>query len=316
MNQKIWTLLLAISSVGACTSKKFDEPQKLGGKWVTAAHLNLGYDTYMNYCMQCHGVNGDGLGPAAPGLNPPPRNFHQGTFKFGSVTSGELPTDDDLKKVVRYGLRGTPMLPWDISDERLDAVIQYIKTFSPVWKTAAAGTPQTTTPDPWGAAKAAEAIAQGRKIYHGLAQCYTCHPGYASLAEISAYSESISGNPVKTVREHPDLSILQDSSYGHKFMPPDFTKSPIKTGGSIAELYRVLGTGVGGTSMPTWKGMLSPKGDEAESESNLWAVAYYVNSLYRLQFDWEKRKAFFAELNAKRANDGPLAVDASKPSIQ
>lgn len=299
--------------LGGCLSDTFQGPQKLGGKWVSSKTLNLGHDTYMNYCMQCHGIAGDGNGPAAQGMTPPPRDFRQGVFKFGSVTSGELPTDDDLKHTVRYGLRGTAMLPWDISDERLDAVVQYIKTFGKAWKEGTAGTPQATTPDPWGEAKASEAIALGRKVYHGMAQCYTCHASYAPLKDVNEATKEMTGNSVPAMRADPDLAILQDSSYGHKFMPPDFTKNSIKTGGDIATIYKVLGTGVGGTSMPSWKGLLSAKGDEAESDARLWALAYYVNSLHKLKFDWEARKKFFAELNAARAND-TIAAAAPPPA--
>jgi mono/diheme cytochrome c family protein len=304
---------LATLSLSSCLSEKFKGPYQLGGKTVSAKVLNLGHDTYMQYCMQCHGVNGDGLGPASYGAYPPPRNFKQGIIKFGSVSSGEYPTDDDLKHTIRYGLRGTPMLPWDISDERLDAVVQYIKTFSQVGvdpKTRPSiepGTPQTLTPDPFGPGKEAEAIALGRKVYHGMAQCYTCHPSYASLAEVNAYSKDLTGNGVSEMRPDADLSILQDSSYGHKFMPPDFTKTQIKTGGDIASLYKVLGTGVGGTTMPAWKGNLSTLEDEAakekQSEERLWALAYYVNSLHKLKYNDVARKTFFEELNGKRQAD-------------
>lgn len=305
--------LISMLALGACDSQTFDSPQKLGGKWVSKRTLNLGHDTYMNYCMQCHGVSGEGNGPASIGLSPQPRNFKQGIYKFASVPSGELPTDADLKKVIRYGLRGTPMLPWDISDERLEAVVQYIKTFSPVWKTQVAGTPQTKTPDPWGAAKADEAIALGKKVYHGMAQCYSCHPSFAPLNEVADASKEMTGNAVQQMRVDPQLSILQDSSYGHKYMPPDFTKSDIRTGGDIESLYQVIGAGVGGTSMPAWKNLLSATGDEAESDKRLWAVAYYVNSLHKLKYDFQARKAFFADLNGKRAHD---PVPASTPATK
>ncbi len=305
MKKQFWVSMqiVLLSLFAACTSKKFDGPEYIGGQLVSGKTLNVGYDTYMRYCFQCHGVAGDGKGPASYGMNPQPRNFQQGLFKFGSVTSGELPTDEDLKRTIRYGLKGTQMLPWDLSDERLNAVVQYIKTFSPAWKTAKAGSPQSTTADPWGPEMASAAIMQGKKIYHGLAQCQQCHPHYATLAEIDAYSKEITGNGVDSLRENPELSVLQDSSYGHKFMPPDYTKSPIKSlrnGEEIASIYRVLGAGVGGTSMPAWKGMMSPKGDEAESEKNLWALSYYVHSLHQLKYNEDARKKFFTELNAKR----------------
>jgi len=246
--------------------------------------------------MQCHGVNGDGQGPAAQGSEPLPRNFKSGIFKFGSVSSGELPSDYDLKKTIRYGLRGTPMLPWDISNERLDAVVQYIKTFSPRWKEEKPGTPQELTEDPWpakGEGYKEMAILQGKKVYHGFAQCYTCHPSYASVEEINQYSKELTGNGVNSIRENPHLSTLLDSSHEVKIMPPDFTKNYIKTGGEISEIYRILGAGIGGTAMPAWKGLLSPKGDNAESEQNIWALSYYVNYLHGLKYDMKARKDFF-----------------------
>lgn len=289
-------------SLGACTSKKFDAPMVLGGQFVSAKKLNLGYDTYQNYCMQCHGVNGDGKGPAAQGSAPLPRNFQQGLYKFASVPMGELPTDEDLKRTIKYGLNGTPMLPWDISEERLDAVVQYIKTFSPVWKEQKPGTPVAMmTKDPFGPERAAEAIALGKKVYHGMAQCFSCHPAYASLEEISAYSKELTGNEIKVLRENPHLSVLQDSSYGHKMMPPDYTKNPIKSDGNdLAALNRVLGIGINGTTMPAWQGLLSATGNQEESDIRQWALAYYVNSLYKLRYDTKARQAFFEELNSKR----------------
>jgi hypothetical protein len=311
MKRPLTQLTLLALVLVACTSQKFDAPQKLGGQWVSAETLNLGHDTYMNYCMQCHGAMGDGNGPAAQGSSPLPRNFQMGIFKFGSVATGELPTDEDLKHTVRYGLRGTPMLPWDISDRRLNAVVQYIKTFSPRWKEEAAGTPQEPSKDPWGPALASQAIEQGKKIYYGFAQCHQCHPSFVSLEDINRYSQELTGNSIKEIRANPHLSTLLESSYQVKIMPPDFTKNQIKTGGDIETIYKVLGTGIGGTAMPAWKGMLSPTGNAEESEKNQWAVAYYVNSLHRLKYDSEARKKFFAELSERRSTSSGLQQKGS-----
>jgi len=296
---RISVLGTALIALGACKSETFQEPQKLGGRWVSSSTLNLGHDTYMNYCMQCHGVNGDGLGPAAQGTYPAPRNFKQGAFKFASVGAGELPTDEDLKHTIRNGLRGTPMLPWDISDERLDAVVQYIKTFSDVWKEGEPGTPLEITADPYGPSRAEEAIAQGKKVYHGIAQCYTCHPAYATLEEINAASLETTGNGVTSIREGAHLSTLLDSSYGHKFMPPDYTKDMIKTGSSPEQIYKTIGPGINGTAMPAWKGLLTSTGSFEESEKNQWALAYYVSYLQSLKFNAEARKTFFEHLQAR-----------------
>ena len=274
---------------------------KLGGKWVSAEKLNHGYDIYMNNCLSCHGVMGDGKGPAAPGQNPAPRNFQSGLFKFANVQGGELPRDEDLKRTIRYGLRGTGMLPWDLGDNDLDSVTQYIKTFAPIWKEKVPGEAVAISPDPYGIQKASEAILQGEKIYHGMAQCWSCHPSFQSMDKISAYSKELTGNEVKSLRARPYLSTLLDTSYDTKVMPPDYTKNFMKTGGEVARTYEILGVGINGTAMPAWKGLLSPSGKEEESEKNQWALAYYIHYLSEMKFDLPARKKFMENLNERRA---------------
>lgn len=173
----------------SCVVEKqpFTEGKILGGKKVSADTLNLGYTTYVEYCVQCHGMEGKGDGPSSKGLLPPPRNFTQGLYKFPWTQYGELPHDEDLYRIIRGGLKGTAMLPWDISDERLDAVTQYIKTFAPeVWEgeDKVLGTKFEFPADPFGPEKKAEAAALGKKVYHVTASCIQCHRGYATKEEM------------------------------------------------------------------------------------------------------------------------------------
>lgn len=42
---------------------------------ATAAALERGHKTYQRYCINCHGAVGDGRGPAAKHMDPPPLNF-------------------------------------------------------------------------------------------------------------------------------------------------------------------------------------------------------------------------------------------------
>ena len=56
---------------------------------------------------------GDGEGPAAKFLDPRPRDFTLGTFKFRTTQSGELPTNEDLFRTVSRGLPGTAMQAFD-----------------------------------------------------------------------------------------------------------------------------------------------------------------------------------------------------------
>ena len=45
---------------------------------------------YRRHCAHCHGITGDGHGPTAPILNPYPRDYRPGMFKFKSTyTAGQ-----------------------------------------------------------------------------------------------------------------------------------------------------------------------------------------------------------------------------------
>jgi mono/diheme cytochrome c family protein len=234
-------------------------------------------------------------------MRPPPRNFGQGLFKFGGVAAGELPTDEALRRTVRRGLHGTPMLPWDVPAADVEAVVQYVKTFSPRWKQEAPGQPLEVSADPW-KGREAEALERGKAVYHvagkGHAGCSGCHISYLPRPELEALTAQVTGRKVDLSKVDPYTQVARDSDYTvavdekgepaqmAKVLPPDFlmhrlrTVWPLETKVEGAEytperqredLYRVIAAGVGGAAMPTWKGAIP--------EENLWALAYYVQTL-------------------------------------
>jgi mono/diheme cytochrome c family protein len=75
-------------------------------------NLEHGSSLYRVHCVHCHGVTGDGRGPTGRWVNPHPRDYRQGLFKFMSVdqTGGpKPPRRDDLLHVLRQGVEGTAM---------------------------------------------------------------------------------------------------------------------------------------------------------------------------------------------------------------
>jgi mono/diheme cytochrome c family protein len=303
-------LILSVVALGtgACKGyvpQEFKEPLQLaGGRTVPVAQLQSGRDGYMQYCRPCHGERGDGKGPAAPGLRPPPRDFTVGLFKFAAVAGGSLPRDEDLLRIARNGLHGTAMLAWDVPEPRLQDIVQYLKTFSPRWKEEEPGEAITASPDPW-AEKRAEGVARGRKLYHGMAQCLGCHPAYASRREIDAASRELTGNATTDFRADLYGAVLKESDYGSKLLPPDFTRSDlrsIRTGHQAEDLYRVIASGVGGTAMPSWKGSLP--------EEDVWALVLYISSLV----ETKDSPAATRLLERNIADDaGPAARPQEKP---
>jgi mono/diheme cytochrome c family protein len=90
--------------------------------------LQLGRAVYMKNCLHCHGVAGDGNGPTARYLNPKPRDYRIGVFKFTSTLAPERVTRDDLDRIVRYGIPGTYMPSFLLlGDAETKAVVEYVR---------------------------------------------------------------------------------------------------------------------------------------------------------------------------------------------
>jgi mono/diheme cytochrome c family protein len=120
---------------GPGSSDDFTAPQVLGGVEISPAQLNEGKRLYRLYCASCHGTAGDGGGPAGAGLDPAPREFESGTFLYKSTSGDALPTDEDLRRVIRDGIPARGMPGWvGLRSEDLDALANYLKTFSPRWR--------------------------------------------------------------------------------------------------------------------------------------------------------------------------------------
>jgi len=83
--------------------------------------LAEGKQVFAANCAPCHGVDGYGNGPRAAGLNPPPRNYHTGVFRFGTSVL-------TMYHTVTNGSPGTSMPSFvALSPEERMAVIHYIR---------------------------------------------------------------------------------------------------------------------------------------------------------------------------------------------
>lgn len=279
--------------LASCAERTKDmDMQMFHASTMDEASLIRGREAYMLYCVGCHGENGDGAGAAATFLDPKPRDFTKGTFKFASVASGDLARDEDLLRVIKRGLPGSSMPEWNLLGEATHrALVAYIKSFSNRYVRGEPGEAIPIPPDPYRNNPEA-GIARGSVVYHGIAGCYQCHPAYVTPDEIRQAAETMGMPPPQEFaatlyEEKPKISDL----WGYDIRPPDFTKRRLKNGESLEDLMRVIQAGVGGTAMPTWAGILDP--------ADLWAMAHYVKSLADLRGTTEG-KTLLAEL--KRAH--------------
>ncbi len=86
---------------------------------------------YREHCVHCHGTSGDGMGPTAAVLNPYPRDYRPGLFKFKSTQRPAEPTDVDLERIIRQGVNGTAMPSFNLlPDGDIAALIEYVKYLS------------------------------------------------------------------------------------------------------------------------------------------------------------------------------------------
>ncbi|MFN0053278.1 MAG: c-type cytochrome [Planctomycetales bacterium] len=93
--------------------------------------LKEGRNLYMQHCLHCHGVAGDGAGPTARFLNPRPRDYRQGIFKFKSTLAAVKPSRADLERILKQGIPGTYMPSFVLlGDEKLGMLSDYVRWLS------------------------------------------------------------------------------------------------------------------------------------------------------------------------------------------
>ena len=218
---------------------------------VVAQDVELGQAIYAQRCEICHGVEGDGNGPAAASLDPRPRDFRRGWYKIRTTASGQLPTDADLVRVITLGMPGTTMPGWEdvLTDEEILSLAEYVKSFSRRFER------ENPEPIPVAAAPGSspEAIARGAQLYGGeQAECQKCH------GELGR-------------GDGPSASDLTDD-FSQPIVPADLTMPWLFRGGpSGDDVYIRIKTGLTGSPMPSYAAVLS--------DDQLWDIAYFVDSL-------------------------------------
>ncbi len=92
--------------------------------------LERGSVIYRVQCLHCHGVTGDGRGPTSRWINPHPRDYRQGMFKFESVDQTDAPRPPrraDLHRIIKQGVEGTAMPSFVLlGDQEIDLLVSYV----------------------------------------------------------------------------------------------------------------------------------------------------------------------------------------------
>src|SRR5688572_1424851 len=225
---------------------------------VMTQDTTAGKVVYQKWCAGCHGDQGAGDGVATKHMIPPPRDFTGAIYQIRTTASGNLPTDADLMRVIDEGLPGTAMPGWKerLSDRERRDVMAYIKVFSTFFAdTTLRPVPLEFGGEPSGGT-GAEALRVGRQFYDSIG-CNKCHGDLGR-------------------GDGPSSPTLKDDA-GHPIFAADLHQNWLfNGGGSTADIYQRLRTGLDGTPMPSFSDLLE---QEFLTETELWRVAQYVRSL-------------------------------------
>jgi mono/diheme cytochrome c family protein len=120
---------------GTLDSPKIPDPLKDGDyeDLMSEENLRLAVGTstapgiYVQQCVSCHGLSGQGRGITAASQDPYPRDFRMGIFKFKSSPRSARPLKEDIEKTLRVGLSGSQMPIFNkLSDQEIKALVDYV----------------------------------------------------------------------------------------------------------------------------------------------------------------------------------------------
>ena len=241
-------LLLAISLAAVFTL--------MGAKGNQAAPVaqdaSQGQALYVERCAVCHGIDGDGQGPAAERLFVKPRDFTRDEYKIKSTFGDEFPSREDIIGVIANGMPGTSMPAWTgvLSNAEMGALSDHIQGFGRFFSQEGYGTTAIEVPSRPRADD--ESIERGRVLYHEEIECFKCH-GLAGRGD------------------GPSAFELTDNA-GNVTYPTDLTQRWFFRGGPEPEdIYLRLQTGLTGSPMPSFA--------DALSQEDTWHLVNYVLSL-------------------------------------
>ena len=131
-----WAALVLSVMVGRLSS------QEHAGQYARA-DIEYGLRLFGEYCVTCHGINGDGVA----GIN-----LRSGQFR-------NAPSDRELARIITRGITDTAMPPGEYSTSELAGLVAYLRTMGDV-------DPSTVT---LGDSR------EGRIVFETKGQCATCH---------------------------------------------------------------------------------------------------------------------------------------------
>ncbi len=262
-------------------------------------------ELYRQQCFHCHGAEGGGDGSTSRFLDPRPRDYRPGKFKFTPLSGKAHPRHEDLFRVLAEGVYTTAMPSFRrFSDAQLHGLVDYVQllsvrgetellmigfyepdegiTFDNVrenyelvvdrWREAQdklityeGEVPETTR----------ERIEHGRWLFmttgeKGGANCVSCHGANGRGDGVSAFERDAQGNLVRV-----------KDDWGNEIKVRDLTRGVFRFGRRPIDLYRRIYAGINGTPMPEHFGMtITENGTQRTvNEDDIWDLVFFVRSI-------------------------------------
>jgi mono/diheme cytochrome c family protein len=302
------------SALDAALNKTFGTPAhpKVGGldeTMVKSLHLEPatlaeGSDLYRRHCLHCHGLSGDGQGPTAAWINPHPRDYRPGVFKFTSSkqsTGTRKPRRLDLVRTLTQGLEGTAMPAFGgqsnskfgvLPAEQIEKLVSYVIHLSlrgqvefDTLQAAAAGELQETSVEDWSAERLTTVAGWWLK-----AEDEVIEPGKYAIPEgdkdklqasiVRGYKGFLDPGQVGCIKCHMDFGRRNNFLYdkwGTIVRPRDLTEGIFRGGRRPIDLYWRISGGINGAGMPDTSGALTHT--DPNKPDPIWDLVNFVQAL-------------------------------------
>jgi mono/diheme cytochrome c family protein len=263
-------------------------------------------ELYRQQCLHCHGVEGGGDGPTSgpkehPFLDPRPRDYRRGIFKFAAVKDKARPRREDLYRVLDQGVYGTAMPSfrrfsagerWGLvdyvrmlairgevehnlavgfqSDEHITAEGP-LEEFKTVWAKWQEAKTKVVAFDGEVPAPTAQMLKRGEELFHDAKKgnCASCH-GDTGLGD---------GPSAFKLDDHGERVSAYADDWGNPILPRNLVQGLFRGGRRPIDIYRRIYAGINGGPMPGIGESKDADGKLLLSADDMWALVHYVRSL-------------------------------------
>jgi len=251
-------------------------------------------ELFRQQCVHCHGVEGGGDGPTARFLNPRPRDYRPGIFKFTAMADKSVPRRVDLYNILDEGVTGTAMPSFRrLSKAELHGLVDYVRllsirgmverdlvttylsddalpaeavleSYASIWSKWNSASEKKTKYDGDVPAPSAESIERGRTLFMDAAtgNCFSCHGEQGRGNGASAFTQS---------PETGEIVPAYKDDWGNVIIPRNLRQGIFRGGRRPIDIYYRIKNGINGTPMPAAVSSMS--------DADIWALVHYVGSL-------------------------------------